>query len=111
MKYEDLDGDGKITTGNSTVEEPGDLRKIGNSTPRYRFGLNLATGYNFRKAGRLDLSLFFEGVAKRDLFMGSTYFTGDLVSVILIPYPFMKENIWIFTGMRLLLPGYWNIWG
>ena len=74
VKYEDLDGDGKITTGNSTVEKPGDLRKIGNSTPRYRFGLNLATGYNFKKAGRLDLSLFFEGVAKRDLFMGSTYF-------------------------------------
>lgn len=74
VKYKDLDGDGVITTGNKTVENSGDLRRIGNTTPRYRYGLNLATGYTFEKAGRLDLSLFFEGVAKRDLFMGSTYY-------------------------------------
>lgn len=74
VKYADLDGDGAITTGNKTVEQSGDLVRIGNTTPRYRYSLNLATGYTFKKAGRLDLSLFFEGVAKRDLFMGSTYY-------------------------------------
>ena len=33
IKYKDLDGDGKITPGNSTADEPGDRRIIGNSTP------------------------------------------------------------------------------
>lgn len=74
VKYEDLDGDGEITPGNSTVEEPGDKRIIGNTTPRFRYGINLSTGYEFEKAGRLDLSLFFEGVAKRDLFMDNSFF-------------------------------------
>ena len=61
-------------SGNSTVEEPGDKRIIGNTTPRFRYGINLSTGYEFEKAGRLDLSLFFEGVAKRDLFMSNSFF-------------------------------------
>lgn len=74
VKYEDLNGDGEITPGNSTVEEPGDKRIIGNTTPRFRYGINLSTGYEFEKAGRLDLSLFFEGVAKRDLFMSNSFF-------------------------------------
>lgn len=74
VKYEDLDGDGKITPGNSTAEEPGDMRIIGNTTPRFRYGINLATGYEFEKAGRLDLSLFFEGIAKRDVFMSGSFF-------------------------------------
>lgn len=74
MKYEDLNGDGIINAGTSTVENPGDLRRIGNSTPRYNFGVNLATGYNLKNAGRLDFSIFIQGVGKRDVFMGSSYF-------------------------------------
>lgn len=74
IKYKDLDGDGKITPGNSTADEPGDRRIIGNSTPRFRYGINLALGYEFEKAGRLDLSMFFQGVAKRDVFMSGSFF-------------------------------------
>ncbi|UKJ07946.1 SusC/RagA family TonB-linked outer membrane protein [Solitalea lacus] len=74
VKYEDLDGDGLISAGNLTLENHGDLRKIGNSTPRYRFAFNLATGYSIPKAGRVDVSAFLEGVGKRDLFMSSSYF-------------------------------------
>lgn len=74
VKYEDLDGDGLISPGNSTVENPGDLRKIGNSTPRYRFGFNLGAGYNIARIGRVDVGVFLEGVGKRDLFMGNSYF-------------------------------------
>lgn len=77
IKYKDLDGDGKITPGTSTADDPGDLRIIGNSTPRFRYGINLALGYEFEKAGRLDLTMFFQGVAKRDIFMsGSFYYFG-----------------------------------
>lgn len=74
IKYRDLDGDDEITPGSSTVEDSGDLRIIGNETPRFRYGINLATGYDFKKGGRLDLSLFFEGVAKRDVFMSGSFF-------------------------------------
>ena len=74
VKYEDLDGDGAITPGTKTVEDPGDQKILGNSTPRFRYGINLASGYDFGDAGRLDLSVFFEGVAKRDVFLGDSYF-------------------------------------
>lgn len=74
VKYVDLNHDGKISKGTDRVEDSGDKRIIGNSTPRYRYGINLATGYTMEKAGRLDLSLFFEGVAKCDWFMNSSYF-------------------------------------
>ncbi|AOW09020.1 hypothetical protein EM308_05580 [Flavobacterium gilvum] len=74
MKYEDLNGDGKVNPGTTTLENMGDLRRIGNSTPRYYYGVNLATGYNMKNAGRLDLSIFIQGVGKRDVFMGSSYF-------------------------------------
>lgn len=74
IKYKDLDGDGKITPGSSTADDPGDRRIIGNSTPRFRYGINLGFGYEFEKAGRLDLTMFFQGVAKRDVFMGGSFF-------------------------------------
>jgi TonB-linked SusC/RagA family outer membrane protein len=74
MKYEDLNGDGKINNGTATVGDSGDQRRIGNSTPRYNYGVNLATGYNLKSAGRLDLSIFIQGVGKRDVFMGSSYY-------------------------------------
>ncbi|MFV0506906.1 MAG: TonB-dependent receptor [Bacteroidales bacterium] len=74
VKYEDLDGDREITTGNSTVEKSGDLKVIGNSTPRYRFGVNLGTEYTFVKAGKLGLSIFLEGLAQRDIFLGDSFF-------------------------------------
>lgn len=74
IKYEDLNGDGIISSGNSTVDDPGDLKLIGNSTPRFRYGINIGTGYDFKDYGRLDLSVFFEGVAKRDLFIANSYY-------------------------------------
>ena len=61
VKYKDLDGDGKITWGDKTAENPGDWSRIGNTTPRYE--------YNFRISADwygVDLSLFFQGVGKRD---------------------------------------------
>ena len=38
IMYKDLDNDGTIHKG-TTVDNPGDLRIIGNTTPRYKFGL------------------------------------------------------------------------
>ncbi|MGS2738420.1 TonB-dependent receptor [Sinomicrobium sp. M5D2P17] len=61
VRYADLDGNGEISPGEQTVENPGDRKIIGNSTPRYQFGLNMnAFWKNF------DLNIFFQGVGKRD---------------------------------------------
>lgn len=62
MMYKDINGDGKITKG-TTLEDLGDLKVIGNTNPRYRFGLNL---YGEWKG--IDLTLFFQGVGKRDYY-------------------------------------------
>ena len=70
IMYADLDGDGKILSGTS-VDDPKDLKVIGNSTPRFRFGLNL--GAEFKG---FDLSVFFQGVAKRDYWLDGMIFWG-----------------------------------
>lgn len=64
VMYADLNGDGKITKGN-TVDDPGDRTIIGNSTPRFKFGLDLDAAWK-----GFDLRLFFQGVAKRDWAFG-----------------------------------------
>jgi TonB-linked SusC/RagA family outer membrane protein len=61
IKYKDLDGDNKITYGNSTLDDHGDLSVIGNTTPRYNIGLTAgATWKNF------DFSMQWFGYLKRD---------------------------------------------
>lgn len=68
VKFKDLDGDGKITSGDGTLSNSGDLKVIGNAMPRYE--------YSFRLGGAwkgFDLDLFFQGVGKRDMWAtGST---------------------------------------
>ncbi|UGU16664.1 TonB-dependent receptor [Sinomicrobium kalidii] len=73
IRYEDLNGDGEIGPGENTVENPGDKKVIGNSTPRYQFGLNMnAFWKNF------DLNIFFQGVGKRDFWIGDRMYWGGL---------------------------------
>lgn len=64
-KFKDLDGDGIISTGANTLENPGDRKIIGNSTSRYQFGADLGVGYK-----GFDLSVMLQGVAKRDVTLG-----------------------------------------
>ena len=61
MKYKDLNGDGQIDAGSSTIDDPGDRKIIGNSTERYTFGLNPDLQYK-----DFTLNLFFQGRMKRD---------------------------------------------
>lgn len=74
LKYIDSNGDGKIDPGSGTLKDHGDLKIIGNTTPRYSFGLNLHAGYK-----GFEVSALFQGVMKRDFPMAaSTYlFSGD----------------------------------
>jgi TonB-linked SusC/RagA family outer membrane protein len=65
----DLNGDGKITRGAQTLSNPGDMSVIGNNTPRYSFGFMPNVGWK-----GFDLDVFFQGVAKMDRSLVSTYF-------------------------------------
>lgn len=70
IMYANLDGDPAIE-GGSTATDPKDLTIIGNNTPRYRFGLNLALDYK-----GFDFSIMFQGVAKRDYWVDGMIFWG-----------------------------------
>ena len=59
--YLDLDGSGKIDRGQEKVGDSGDYVVIGNSQPRYNFGVNLGASW----AG-FDLAVFFQGIGKID---------------------------------------------
>ena len=69
VKYLDLDGDQKITSGKATADSSGDLRIIGNSTPRYQYGVT--AGFSWKG---LDLDIFLQGVAKRDWMPDGRYY-------------------------------------
>lgn len=57
----DLNGDGIINTGANTLEDPGDRRIIGNSLPRYSYGLTLGGQWS-----GIDLTVFFQGIGKQN---------------------------------------------
>jgi TonB-linked SusC/RagA family outer membrane protein len=65
MKYIDLNGDGKITEGVRTLADHGDLKVIGNSTPRYNIGI--AAGFNWRG---FDFNMNWSGSLKQDYLPG-----------------------------------------
>ncbi|SDS36550.1 TonB-dependent receptor [Gramella sp. MAR_2010_147] len=69
VKYKDINGDGVIDYGSRTVGDSGDLKKIGNSTPRYQYGIQL--GANWKG---FDLNLFMQGVGKRDFWANGPVF-------------------------------------
>lgn len=61
IKILDLDGSGIIDTGENTLSNPGDRRVIGNTQPRYSYGLNMSAGWN-----GFDFSALFQGIGKQN---------------------------------------------
>lgn len=70
VKFKNLMDDEKgtnvISSGNNTVDNPGDRKVIGNNTPRYLYGINL--GMNFKG---FDLNVFMQGTGKRDAWIAN----------------------------------------
>jgi len=78
VKFKDLNGDGVINAGNrllknaNGVADYGDLKKIGNSTPRYMYSLRVGADYK-----GFDASIFLQGVGQRSVWgEGSTVIPG-----------------------------------
>ncbi|HVT84255.1 MAG TPA: TonB-dependent receptor [Chitinophagaceae bacterium] len=68
LKYVDLNGDKKIGIGTNTKNDHGDKTIIGNSLPRYLYGFNFGVSWK-----GFEFSAFFQGVGKRDLWLGDLY--------------------------------------
>lgn len=66
IRFVDINGDGIISQGAGTVDNPGDQIIIGNSTPRYNYSFRFSADWN-----NFDFSVFFQGIGKRDWFPGS----------------------------------------
>ena len=71
--YVDQNGDGAINRGTQSLDDPGDLVKIGNSTPDLSFGINLGAEYK-----NFYIDIFMQGVLGREFFFGRRTGNGAL---------------------------------
>lgn len=71
VKYKDLNGDGKVDNGKNTLTDHGDMKIIGNSTPRYQYSFTLGISWK-----GLSVSTIWQGVGKRDYWCSGPYFWG-----------------------------------
>lgn len=71
IMYADLDGNNIVNNGANTLSDHGDLKIIGNSKARYKFGFTIDGAWN-----GFDFSMFLQGVMKRDYWLGGPYFWG-----------------------------------
>ncbi|MDR0506183.1 MAG: TonB-dependent receptor [Dysgonamonadaceae bacterium] len=72
VMYQDINGDGYVDWGSNTIDDHGDLKVIGNTTPRYNFGIDLTAAWK-----GIDFRMFLQGVGKRDIWQGGRYFFGN----------------------------------
>lgn len=68
VKFKDLDGDGVITGGSGSDGDHGDLKVIGNTTPRYQYGIRLGGSWK-----GIDIDMFFQGVGQQSLWTQSAF--------------------------------------
>ncbi len=102
IKFADLDGDGRITPGDLTLDNPGDLKRIGNTTPRYSYGINLGADYM-----GFDVSVFAQGIMQRDWLPGTDngFFWGPYTRQYQNFYPKSIESLaWSETNRDAYFP-------
>lgn len=114
VKYKDLDGSGEITYGKNTIEDHGDLKRIGNYLPNFEY--NFTIGFDYKG---FDFRAFFQGVGKRDYWASSNvvipgggssyadasfahqmdYWTPENTNAF---YPRPSNNAWVSNGQNFL---------
>ncbi|MBD8489504.1 TonB-dependent receptor [Echinicola sp. CAU 1574] len=90
--YKDLDGDGMVGNGTGSWYNKGDLVNIGNSSPRYTYGVTLTADWN-----GFDMRMNFEGVAKQDLWFSGLYYQGVDTGGSMWFSTFMKHSLDYWT--------------
>ncbi len=71
LMYRDQNNDGAVNAGSSTLDDHGDLRIIGNTTPRFAYSFTLTAQWKW-----IDLRAYFQGIGKRDYFFNTATFFG-----------------------------------
>ncbi|HEY4062181.1 MAG TPA: TonB-dependent receptor [Puia sp.] len=103
IKFKDINNLGVINNGQNTLANHGDLKVIGNASPRYNFGMNLGTTWK-----RLSIAAFFQGVGKRDWWPGIE--AGQFWGQYNRPYEeipaYMMKDVWSPTNLNSYYPRY-----
>lgn len=87
VKYRDLNDDKKINDGKRTLADHGDLSVIGNSQPRYKFGININLEYK-----GFDFTTFVQGLLKQNFSpTGSNVFNAFAGGEWSIPYAYALD--------------------
>lgn len=68
IKFINQNDDNVINNGENTVDNPGDMKIIGNNKARFRYGFNISADWK-----GVDFGIFFQGVGKRDLMLPATF--------------------------------------
>jgi len=79
IMYEDTNNDNQINDGARTITDHGDLKVIGNSTPRFLWGIDLNASWK-----GFDIRAFFQGVMKRDAWLGGSWGLWNIILELLI---------------------------
>lgn len=103
IKFKDLNGDNAINPGQTTLSNHGDLKVIGNSTPRYAYGVNLGLTWK-----TLSFGAFIQGIGHRDWWPGTE--SGAFWGQYNRPYEsvpaYMMKNVWTETNTNTYFPRY-----
>lgn len=67
IMYVDQDNNNIINDGSRTIDDHGDLKVIGNASPRYNIGINAGASWK-----GVDFNMFWQGILKRDFFPETT---------------------------------------
>ncbi len=90
--YADLDGNKKLhALGDPENGDTGDLVELGNSTPRYNFGLNMTGDYK-----GFDIRIFVQGTGKRDIFKSGSFASPG------------NKGAWYYPGMKYWVGKTWT---
>ncbi|MBI9061869.1 MAG: TonB-dependent receptor [Marinilabiliaceae bacterium] len=71
IKYANLNSDDEVSSGLGVLEDTGDKRIIGNTTPRYQFGITANAEWK-----GFDFNMHWQGVGKRDVWISNVDYWG-----------------------------------
>ncbi len=101
VRYANNNNDDVISPGLGTVEDPGDMKIIGNSTPRFQFGLNTSLAWK-----NFDFNMFWQGVGKRDFWTDSQYYWGYITGSDAAGTNWTYSNSWTPERTDAFFPAY-----
>ncbi len=103
IKLKDLNGDGFIDPGTARLDDPGDKTIIGNSAPRYTYGISVGADWN-----NFFFSAFFQGVGKQDWYPSreASVFWGQYNRPYNDPPKWHIDNHWTPETPDAYLPRY-----